>query len=111
MSFADSTAVEHEVSENIQSSTVMIHDACKSSDFRETVVVGVDKTLDEHVVNAQNITACSDSCSDASDLVGNLKTHQNSPKQEIGALLPLVTIKIDLEVKNRMKLLTKIKLI
>ena len=90
MSSVDSTSIKHDVSGDLQSSTVML-DASESSNLGETLLDVVEETLDEHVVTAQNITACSDSCGDASELVGNLKTHQNSPEQEIGAPLPLVT--------------------
>ena len=37
-------------------------DASESSKLGETLVDVVEETLDEHVVTAQNITACSDSC-------------------------------------------------
>ena len=90
MSSVDSTTIKHDVSGDLQSSTVML-DASESSNLGETFVDVVEETLDDYVVTAQNITACSDSCGDASELVGNLKTHQNSPEQEIGAPLPLVT--------------------
>ena len=97
MSSVDSTTTEHNVSGDLQSSTVRL-DASESSNLGETFVDVVEDTLDEHVVTAQNITAFSDSGGDASELVGNLKTPQNSPEKGIGAPLPLVIIKIDLEV-------------
>ena len=68
MSSVDSTTIEHDMSGDLQSSTVML-DASESSNLGENFVDVVEETLDEHVVTAQNITACSDSCGDESELV------------------------------------------
>ena len=73
MSSVDSTTIEHNVSGDLQFSTVMLY-ASERINLGETFLDVVEETLDEHVVTSKNITACSDSCGDASELVGNLKT-------------------------------------